>query len=72
MEQFDKVVGTFQPVQMDTLRPEAVAFIGQCITWQALWRIEDGPYEGDWAMQEVGALHFPYWVPSRDVVPVGG
>ena len=50
LEQYARVWGTFSPDRRDDLVPEAADWIGCRLVWQASWLIEDGPYEGQWAM----------------------
>lgn len=68
LKQFDKISTRFLPVRRDDLRPGAESLIGTVMTFQAAWIIEDGPYEGHWAMQvlDSGPLPF-YWVPDVDL-----
>lgn len=43
-------VAAFRPCRTDDLRPGSERFIGKTLTWQAVWVIEEGPYEGEIAM----------------------
>ena len=73
MAQYDVVTATFRPKDLDTLRPSLEKWIGWRGEFQAVWMIEEGPYEGDFAMMPVsgppyygGPLGF-YWVPESDL-----
>lgn len=69
MNQFDELEGTFNPVRTDDLVGSAKDFIGITFTWQAVWVVESGPYEGEWAMMPVdseGKQLFG-WTPESDI-----
>ena len=68
MNQFQKVKATFSPRRVDDLRDGAESCIGLTTTWTASWVIEDGDYEGEWAMTPPYDLNAPFaWVPSGDL-----
>lgn len=77
MEHLDRITGYFEPKNMDTLKPEALPYVGRLMTFQALWIITEddgGPYVGQWAMgpaydpDEEDMEIFPFgWVPSEDI-----
>lgn len=73
MELFDVVDAEFRPTRTDDLKPGAVTYIGQRLTWCASWVIgeEDNPaYAGDFAMVPVSDEPLPFaWVPQSDLVP---
>lgn len=75
MQQFDKVTGYFEPKRIDTLCDEAKPFVGQLLTFEALWKIDDedgGPYIGQWAMRPIadnGDWLPMGWVPFEDIRP---
>lgn len=65
---FDTISGRFAPRRRDNLRPAAHGYIGQEISWTVAWRIEEGPYSGQWALMAREALDPPLgWVPQEDV-----
>jgi hypothetical protein len=75
LQQFQKVRAVFRPRHLDTLRPDAVQYIGQEFEWLVAWKIDEedgGPYAGEWAMTTAyrndGAAHINFgWVPSGDL-----
>ena len=76
MRQFDRVTRLFAPLRMDTLKPEALPYVGRITEWWALWiiEVEDNPtFAGQWAMGSISASwrSFPFsWVPEEDLEPV--
>jgi hypothetical protein len=73
IQQYDEVEATFAPQRTDDLKPGCETWIGRRARWAAEWIIEDGPYQGQWAMvqHETGAPMA--WSPLcdlADVVPV--
>lgn len=72
MHQFDKVTAIFDPSVLDDLADDMHQYIGQQFIFEALFRIEDGPYKDQWAMQ---AWDGPIrWAPECDlkIVAPGG
>lgn len=70
MQQFDKITATFAPRRTDDLLPGVVEWIGRKLIWQAYWVIEEGSYEGEWAMAPCDVSGCPFaWVPSGDLMP---
>lgn len=70
MEQFDKIRATFTPQRTDDLRYGAEKCIGWEGEWTACWIIEDGDYEGQWAMSPDREKPWPMaWVPLCDLTP---
>ena len=67
INQFDKIDATFNPRRTDDLQNDAEQYIGQGGVFQAMWKIEDGEYEGEWAMMPPVGWGFA-WVPSCDLV----
>jgi hypothetical protein len=78
MIQYDRVLATFQPVRTDDLQPGVAAWIGRRLPWCAVFVVESGPYEGQWAMGPLDGLEdgnrFPaaWWVPLCDLADVVG
>jgi len=76
LELYDVVVATFQPQRTDDLKNNADKFIGVRCKWEAVWEIEDGPYEGQFAMSTVDfEIQRKYgssfvWVPQCDLKDV--
>jgi hypothetical protein len=66
LTQYDIVIATFQPGRTDDLRAGAREVIGYRGQWEAAWVIEDGPYEGQWAMVPEEHLKFA-WCPESDL-----
>lgn len=65
LEQFR---GVFLPRNVDNLTPSAQALIGKELTWLPAWIIEEGPYQGQWALQMVDPVPAPFgWAPEEDV-----
>lgn len=64
LKQYDTIVAEYRPARTRHLR---FALVG---TFMAAWVIEDGPMEGQWAMQ--AAPPFPLaWVPACDLKRIG-
>ena len=76
MNRFDIVEATFQPQNMDTLKDTSVPWIGYRCQWSADWIIEEGEFEGKFAMGVISDDHPPFaWAPESDltdIVQVGG
>lgn len=51
LQRFEKVTAHFTPKRLDDLKMGARQFIGEIAEFRALWIIEEGPYEGQWAME---------------------
>lgn len=69
ISRFDRVMAVFSPKSTDTLKPEALKFIGAIGFFEALWIIDEGKYKGQWAMgipKEWGSPDF-IWVPECDL-----
>ncbi|WFC43167.1 hypothetical protein [Pseudoxanthomonas sp. SE1] len=67
-EQFQRVQATFQPRRTDDLAPGVATLIGRPSEWVAAWRIERGPYAGEWAMQPLAPeFHVFGWAPEGDL-----
>lgn len=77
MQQWDKIQATFRPVRTDTLASSAKAWIGWTGEWTVQWIIEDGPYTGQWSLNNwyptVGIdTRLPMgWVPESDLELAG-
>lgn len=68
MNQMDKIIATFKPTDLSTLRPEVLNDIGWLGEWQAAWIIESGVYAGQWAMIPLGKERYTFgWVPEEDL-----
>lgn len=54
---------------MSTLKPELIPFIGKEYTFQYNFIVEEGMFEGEWALliYPVGDMDFHYWVPESDL-----
>lgn len=50
MEQFDKVTAIFNQKRTDDLKQEVFKDINKQGVFKAMWVIEKGDYEGQWAM----------------------
>lgn len=71
VEFLEKVEAAFAPARRDDLAPEAQEHIGRRLLWQAVWVIEDGPYEGQWAMAPLTPDFLGFaWVPECDLAGV--
>jgi hypothetical protein len=64
--QFDIVYGVFNPKNRATLKPECLPYIDKVIFFQAIWIIEEGKYEGQWALLPLNSP-MTKWVPECDV-----
>lgn len=68
LEPRQRIHATFEPVNTSTLREGAEKFIGHYGEWYAGWVLEDGDYEGDWAMIPTYDNPFEFgWVPLCDL-----
>lgn len=72
MQQYQEVHAVFKPMRTDDLHQKMVPFIGKSSTFMAAWVIEDGPYKGQWAMQNLNFDWPPYPVPECDLEIMGG
>ena len=70
MKHFDLVEATFQPQNLETLKERAVQWIGWRGTWEASWIIEEGPYEGTFAMCVMNSRPPFLWVPEIDLTEI--
>ena len=72
MKRFDLVEATFQPANMDTLKEEAVPWIGWRGQWSADWIIEEGEFKGTFAMGvDANDERPPFaWAPEADLADV--
>lgn len=69
MKQYQEISAVFSPRRTDDLRDEAKDWIGREMTWSALWVIDYGQYEGEWAMMPKHEVNAPFaWVPSGDLL----
>lgn len=73
IEEHDKINAVFRPKRTDDLQPGCEEFVGRSGEFQAVWVIEDGPYEGQFAMwvpKDWNFEGFPaVWVPECDLEP---
>jgi hypothetical protein len=67
LEQYMTVRGTFRPKRTDDLRPAAREYVGKRLLWNVAWKIEDGPYEGQWALTPCADAAGFGWAPEEDV-----
>ena len=71
MKQYDVVEATFSPPRTDDLRHEAEVCVGKRYQWMADWLVEEGPYEGQWAMTPYPLAPMDdrkfAWVPESDL-----
>lgn len=71
---FERFIATFKPEHMDDLRLEARDWIGWRGVWEAVWLIDEGAFEGQYAcavvpMQDKAPPADAFvWVPSGDLV----
>ena len=68
--QYDKVKAVYNPKNIDTLKDEAKPFIDKPLMFQALWIINTGECEGQWAFQPLtmdGERVSMGWVPQEDI-----
>ena len=66
MKQFDKITAIFKPRNTSDLVRGAAEYIGKELHFAAAWKIEDGEYAGEWAMQVIEDTPFA-WIPSGDL-----
>lgn len=72
----DKRRAIFRPQRVDDLKNPARALIGRELCWEAVWIIEEGPYEGQWAWapipedEDLNPRPFMGWVPTCDLAEV--
>jgi hypothetical protein len=59
--------GRFVPLRRDDLKPSILAYEGRSGVFETLWKIEDGPYKGDWALRipKDWPVSDAFWVPER-------
>ncbi len=69
MKQFQVVAARWKPKRTDDLVGRATHFIGFKSQWQAIFKIDQGRYESQWAMMNVDFdIHLPFaWVPESDL-----
>lgn len=68
MQYFDTINAIFKPKNLTTLKSEAKDFIGLSCLWTAVWIIEEGEYQGQWAMTPDYEVNAPFsWVPEEDL-----
>jgi hypothetical protein len=69
LNRFDTVVATFNPKILNDLKSGVEKHIGKRTTFMASWTVEDGRYEGQWAMTPTIAteLYPCVWVPYEDL-----
>ena len=66
MQQFDKVTAIFSPTKVDDLVEGMDTFIGKSGEFTAAYILENGVYEGQFAMQT--PICWPCaWVPEADL-----
>jgi hypothetical protein len=71
LQQFDMVEATFRPTRLDDLKPEVKGKVGERGIFQAVWIVEDGHYEGQWAMSPQDFNHWQFvWTPLCDLVNI--
>lgn len=71
MRWFEQIRGEYRPQRTDDLREGVAESIGRVSTWMAAWTIEEGPYEGQFAMMPDVHDGFPFaWAPLCDVKPI--
>ncbi|CAN7515438.1 hypothetical protein [Brucella pseudogrignonensis] len=62
------VYARFSPKVVETLKPEALDFIGREGHFEFLWIIDEGKYQGQWAMRKPTDWSAPFvWVPYEDL-----
>ena len=74
LTQHQTVKCIFNPERTDDLYPEALEAIGKEFTLMASWIVEDGDYEGQWALTprcKEGRKCLG-WVPEQDVTIIKG
>ena len=54
MDHFDVIEAVYAPLRTDDLSPGSSEYNGRIAEWQAVWIIEGGPYDGQWAMAHRG------------------
>ncbi len=69
MKQFQIVAARFSPKRKDDLIEGVEPFIGRPSMWQAVFEIDHGQFEGQWAMMNIDlGIHPPFaWVPESDL-----
>ena len=68
--QYVKIKGIFKPKNKETLLDDAIPFVGKPLKFVAMWILDDGPYEGQWAFQPrtMDDKRVPMgWVPQEDI-----
>lgn len=70
MDMLQVIEAKFMPRRTDDLIIGAEDWIGRKLEWQAIFIIESGTYENEWAMSPYGKHRFntPFtWVPLGDL-----
>ena len=70
MEKYDKITAKFNPPVTADMAEVSKKWIGRTMEWQAAWIIEEGDYEGQWAMTPSGPERHeaPFlWAPYSDL-----
>lgn len=68
LQQHDRITATFSPTNAETLRAGIEAWIGWRGEWLVGWIIEDGTYQGQYAMIPVIEINPGFsWVPECDL-----
>lgn len=64
MNQFDKVIGVFNPTVTHDLKERVKRHIGNKYEFEAIFIIEEGKYTGQYAMysEDIGL-----WIPEEDI-----
>jgi hypothetical protein len=67
----EQVNATLTPASREDLALGVAEHIGRRLSWQACWVIEDGRYEGQWAMMPLPPDHLGIgWVPECDLADI--
>lgn len=66
------IMAKFNPRRVDDLKPDALPLAGAVGEFEALWVIDDGDYEGEWAMLMPHGWRTgnAIWCPSGDLTLV--
>ena len=71
IEPYREVSAIFRPVKFTDLKPGVAVYIGVRLNWLPMWKIEDGPYEGQYAMMPICDPAPPFaWVPECDLAEI--